>query len=67
MKAILLNFVEIVTDLVPKIINEFLKFLKFAKLPFYKNAFMKINRKDIYFIWGMLKNRKTELIQQVKA
>ena len=31
------------------------------------NLFMKVNRKDIYFIWVKLKNRKAELIQRVKV
>ena len=53
-----LNFLEIVT----KIIYEFLKFLQ--KLFSYKNVFMKVNRKDIYFIWVKLKNRKVELVHQ---
>ena len=55
-----LNFLEIVT----KIIYQFLKFLKFVKLPSYRNVFMKVNRKDIYFIWMKLKNRKVELVHQ---
>ena len=36
------------------------------KLSSYKNVFIKLNRKDIYFIWMKLKNRKAALIQQVK-
>ena len=48
--------------MITKIIYEFSKFLKFVKLPSYKNVFMKVNRKDTYFIWVNLKNRKTELI-----
>ena len=28
---------------------------------------MKVNRKDIYFIWVKLKNRKVELMEQVKV
>ena len=34
-----LNFLEIIM----KITYEFLKFLKFMKLPSYKNVFMKVN------------------------
>ena len=37
------------------------------KLPSYKNVFMKVNRKDIYFIYVKLKNRTAELIQRVKV
>ena len=55
-----LNFLKIVT----KIICEFLKFLKFVKLPSYRNVIMKVNRKYIYFIWVKLKNRKAELVHQ---
>ena len=55
-----LNFLEIVT----KIIYEFLKFLKFVKLPSYKNVFMKVNRKDIYFIWVKFRNRTAEIVNQ---
>ena len=38
--------------------------MKFVKLPSYKNVFMKVNRKDFYFIWVKLKNRKVELVHQ---
>ena len=37
------------------------------KLPFHKSFFLNGNRKGIYFIWVMLKNRKAELKQQVRV
>ena len=36
------------------------------KLPSYKNFFLNVDRKGIYFIWVMLKSRKAEL-KQVKS
>ena len=37
------------------------------KLSSYKNVFLKVDRKGIYFIWVRLKSRKAKLIQQVKV
>ena len=34
------------------------------KLPSYKNFFLKVNRKGIYFIWMRVKIRKAELIEK---